>query len=67
VIRTSAAVIWTTLYHGYHKVHTLFPNHGHNLLYYKQFIDNILCVSTGNLTTDWKTFKDNVNNFGVLK
>ena len=34
VMGTSAAVMWATLYYAYHKVHTLLPNHGHNLLYF---------------------------------
>ena len=66
-IGTSAAVMWATLYYTYHEVHTLLPKHGTNLLYYKRFIDNVFCIWTGNLTTDWKAFKEDVNNFGVLK
>ena len=34
------------------EVHFLLPNYGINLLYYKQFIDNVLCIGTGNLTTN---------------
>ena len=64
---TSAAVMWATLYYAYHEVHTLLPNHGHNLLYFIRYIDNIFGIWTGNLTTDWQSFSDDVNNFGVLK
>ena len=64
---TSAAVMWATLYYTYHEVHTLIPNHGHNLLYFKRYIDDIFAIWTGNLTTDWSAFKEDVNNFGVLK
>ena len=64
---TSATVIWATLYYTYHTVHTLIQNHGHNLLYFKRYIDDIFGIWTGNLTTDWEAFSDDVNNFGILK
>jgi hypothetical protein len=41
---TSSAVMWATLYYAYHEVHTLIPKHGHNLLYFKRFIDDIFGV-----------------------
>ena len=41
-IGTPAAVMWATLYHAYHEVHILLPNHGHNLLYFIRYIDDIL-------------------------
>ena len=63
---TSAAVMWATLYFAYHEVHTLIPKHGHNLLYFRRFIDDIHGVWTGNTTTDWKAFQDDVNTFGIL-
>ena len=43
------------------------PNHGHNLLYFIRYIDDILGIWTGNLTTDWKAFSEDVNQFGILK
>ena len=64
---TSAAVMWATLYYAYHEVHTLLPNHGHNLQYFIRYIDDILGIWTGNLTTDWKAFSEDINNFGILK
>jgi len=63
---TSAAVMWATLYFAYHEVHTLIPTHGSNLFYFKRFIDDIFGIWTGNTTTDWDSFCDDVNNFGVL-
>ena len=63
---TSAAVMWATIYYAYHEVHTLIPNHGHNLFYFKRFIDDMFGIWTGNATTDWSAFCDDVNNFGVL-
>ena len=63
---TSAAVMWATIYFAYHEVHTLIPVHGVHLFYFKRFIDNIFGVWTGNVTTDWQAFCDDVNNFGVL-
>jgi hypothetical protein len=35
---TSAAVMWATIYYTYHEVHTIIPNHGSSLLYYRRFI-----------------------------
>jgi hypothetical protein len=64
---TSAAVMWATLYYAYHEVHCLIPRHGHNLLYFKRFIDDIFGIWTGNLTTDWTEFSKDVDNFGVLR
>ena len=64
---TSAAVIWATLYYTYHEVHTHLPKHRTNLLYYKRFIDDVFCIWTDNLTTDWTAFKGDDNTFGVLK
>ena len=62
----SVAVMWATLYFTYHKVHTLIPKHGKHLLYFRRFIDDICGVWTGNTTTEWKAFQDDVNNFGIL-
>ena len=64
---TSAAVMWATLYYAYHKTHILLSKHGTSLLCYKRFIVNVFCIWTGNLTTDWTAFKEDVNNFGILK
>ena len=63
---TSSAVMWATLYYAYHEVHCLIPNHGHNLLYFKRFIDDIFGVWTGNVTSDWDRFCEDVNDFGIL-
>ena len=64
---TSAAVMWATLYYAYHEVHTIIPNHQHNLLYFIRYIDDIFGIWTGNLTTDWAAFSKDINNFGILK
>ena len=63
---TSAAVMWATLYYAYHEVHTIIPKNGHNLLYFKRFIDDIFGIWTGNLTTDQESFSEDIDNFGVL-
>ena len=42
------------------------PNHGHNLLYYVRYIDDVFAIWTGNLTSDWDAFSADINNFGVL-
>ena len=64
---TFAAVMLATLYYAYHKVHTIIPNHQHNLLYFIRYIDDICGIWTGNLTTDWDAFSKDSNNFGILK
>ena len=53
---TSAAVMWATLCYAYHEVHTILPNHGAFLLYFKRFIDDIYAIWIGNTTTQWKAF-----------
>ena len=63
---TSATVMWATLYYAYHDVHTIMPNHGHNLLYYVRYIDDVFAIWTGNLTSDWDAFSADISNFGVL-
>jgi hypothetical protein len=63
---TSSAVMWATLYYAYHEVHKLIPTHGHNLLFFRRFIDDIFGIWIGNTTTDWIAFCDDVDNFGVL-
>ena len=67
VMSTSAAVMWATLYYAYHEVHTIISKNGHNLLYFKRFIDDIFDIWTGNLTSDWDSFSEDINNFHVLK
>jgi hypothetical protein len=64
---TSAAVRWATLYYTYHEVHTLLPNHIHNLPYFIRSIDDIFGIWTDNLTADLQSLSDTVNNFGILK
>ena len=63
---TSAAVMWAILYYTYHGVHRIIPNNGHTLLYFKRFIDDIFGIWTGNLTSDWDSFSEDIDNFGVL-
>lgn len=63
---TSAAVMWATLYFAYHEVRNLIPKHGHNLFYFKRFIDDMFGIWTGNANTDWLSFCNDVNNFGKL-
>jgi len=63
---TSAAVMWATLYYAYHEVHTLMPKHGHNLLYFRRFIDDIFGVWIGTTDNEWNAFCEDVDTFGVL-
>ena len=41
---TSAAVMWATLYFGYHKAHCLISKYKNNFLYFKRFIDDIFGI-----------------------
>ena len=63
---TSAAVIWSTLYYACHEVHIILPKHGHHLLYFKRFIDDVFVIWTGNATTHWNSFSKDIDDFGVL-
>ena len=65
-IGTLAAVMWATIHFAYNEVHQLIPVHGVRLFYFKRFIDNIFGVWTGNVTTDWQAFYDDVNDFEVI-
>lgn len=66
VIGTSIAVMWATLYFTYHKVHTILTNHHQHLLYFKRCINNMLGICTGNITTEYKAYAIDLDNFGVL-
>ena len=55
---TSAAVMWVTMYYGYHETIVLLPKYGANLLYFKRFIDDN--------STVWTSFKTGVNDFDIL-
>ena len=46
---TSATVMLGTLYFACHEEHTLIPEHGHKMLYFRQFIDDIFAIWIGNL------------------
>ena len=63
---TSAAVMWATLYFGYHEKHTLIPKYGDSLIYFKRYIDDILGISVFEDASTWEEFKADVSNFGIL-
>lgn len=63
---TSAAVMWATLYFGYHEVHTLLPRFGRHLLYFRRFIDDMIGVWLSDDSSAWIDFQAAVNNFGIL-
>ena len=65
-METSAAVMWATIYFAYHEEYCLIPYHGHKMLYFKRFIDDMFAIWIGNTTTDWDSFCADVNNFGIL-
>ena len=63
---TSLIVMLATIYLSYHKVHRLIRVHGVYLLYFRCFVDNMFGVWTCNTTTNWQSFCNNVDNFGIL-
>ena len=63
---TSAAVMWATLYYGYHEKHTLIPKYGRHLLYFKRFIDDIIGIWLLDESSAWEDFQADVNDFGIL-
>jgi len=60
---TSSAVMWATLYYGYHEVHTLIPKYGSSLLYFRRFVDDIFLIWLKDDTTKWDNFCKDVNYF----
>ena len=63
---TSAAVMWATLYFGYHEAHCLIPRYSRNFMYFKRFIDDIFGIWLLDDTTAWLAFKRDLNHFGIL-
>ena len=63
---TSAAVMWATLYFGYHEAKTLLPKYGTYHLYYRRFIDDIVGIWLWDNSTAWNDHIADVNNFKIL-
>ena len=63
---TSSAVMFATIYFACHEVKCIQPKHGHNLLYNRRFIDDIIGIWVGNHTDEWEAYKADLNNFGIL-
>ena len=59
---TSAAVMWATLYFGYHEAKSLIPKYGKYMLYFKRFIDDIFGIWNHSLD-DLILFIDDFNAF----
>ena len=65
---TSAACMWATIYFAVHEISTLIPKFNTKLLLLLRFIDDIMGIWIGNpLDQDWKDFKRETNNFGILE
>ena len=60
---TSAAVMWATLYFGYHEVHTLIPKYNNNLFYFRRFIDDIFLIWKRDSSDNWDQFQQDANKF----
>ena len=60
---TSAAVMWVTMYYGYHETIVLLPKYGANLLYFKRFIDDIIGIwLVDDDSTVWMLWHTHVGN-----
>ena len=64
---TSAAVMWATIYFGYHEAKTLIPKYGDHFLYFKRYIDDIFLIWLVDDSSAWDDFQADLNNFGILK
>jgi len=53
-------VMWATIYYGYHEEHPLIPTYGRHLLYFRQYIDDILLIWLWEDAADWEAFKNNL-------
>ena len=71
---TPCACMIATLYYAYHERQLLLQKYKHNIIFYRRFIDDVLCLwrpspnnntSTTPLTYD--DFKNDMNNFGQLR
>jgi len=63
---TSSSVTWATLNYAYHEVHKLISLLGIFLFYFICFIDDIFGIWIGNTITEWVSFCDDVDNYGIL-
>ena len=64
---TSSAVMWATMYYGYHEVHSLLPRYNSQLFYFKRYIDDIFGVWLMDGRDNWVQFCRDVNDFGILR
>ena len=63
---TSCACIWATIYYGVHENNCILPKHGKHLLLFDRFLDDIFGAWIGNHTDEWVSFKEDLNDFGIL-
>ena len=63
---TSSACDWATIYFGVHENTCILPKHGKHLQYSRRFLDDIYGIWTGNHTDEWSSYKEDLNNFGIL-
>jgi hypothetical protein len=65
---TPVACAYATLTFGHYKNTTLLPSFNVNLLFYRRYIDDIfgIWLPTPNNNHTWKSFKEQLNNWGKL-
>ena len=63
---TSCACIWATIYYGVHENNCIIPKYGKHLPLFDRFLDDIIGAWIGNHTDEWASFKEDLNDFGIL-
>jgi hypothetical protein len=63
---TSCACMYATLYYALHERQSILRSHGHQLLYFKRFIDDIFGIWIGGDTPAWTQFQNDLS-FGSLR
>ena len=69
---TTCACMIATLYYAYHERNFILPKYKNNIIFYRRFIDDILCLwhpspnATSNHPLTYDDLKTDMNNFGKL-
>ena len=68
VMGASAACMWATIHFAVHEMEFIIPKWETKQILFCRFIDDIFGIWIGDKEgTDWMEFKNDINNFGILK